>query len=69
MNLDELLRLLNRIYVYLPSYLSIKKEVKNIIDQIKNSKEKLPPIEIVSSPEVSDDKVVIYDTQDQIKQS
>ena len=69
MNPDDLQKLMNRILVWLPESNSIRKEVINIINQIKNSKEKFPPVEIVKTSEVSDDKVVIYDTQEVIKQS
>ena len=69
MNPDDLQKLMNRILVWLPESNPIRKEVVNIIEQVKNSREKLPPVDIVKISEVSDDKIVIYDTQEEIKQS
>jgi Na+/melibiose symporter-like transporter len=47
MNQDILIKLLNHIYAIAPNYELVRKEVKNIIDQIQNSKQKYPHIEIV----------------------
>jgi hypothetical protein len=66
MNPEEFLKLLNRIYVYTPSYLSIHKEVKTIIDQIKNSKQKYPHIEII---EDTVEDVVAIDAEKQTFES
>ena len=69
MNPDDLQKLMNRILVWLPESNPIRKEVVNIIEQFKNSKEKLPPVEIVKTSESSNDEIIIYDTQDVIKES
>jgi hypothetical protein len=69
MNPDDLQKLMKRILVWIPESNPIRKEVVNIIEQIKNSREKLPPVEIVKTSESSNDEIIIYDTQDVIKQS
>jgi len=44
----NLLRLLNRIYCYMPHDNPITGEIKSIMDNIKNQREQLPPVEIVN---------------------
>lgn len=48
MNPNDLLRLLNRIYAYMPHNNPIRGEIKSIIDNIKSQREQLPPVEIVN---------------------
>jgi len=48
MNPNDLLRLLNRIYSYMPHNCPIRDEIKSIIDNIKSQREQLPPVEIVN---------------------
>lgn len=50
MNPNDLLRLLNRIYSYMPHDNPIRGEVKGIMDNIKSQREQLPPVEIVNEP-------------------
>ena len=47
MNPNDLLRLLNRIYCYMPHDNPIRGEIKGIMDNIKSQREHLPPVEIV----------------------
>ena len=48
MNPNDLLRLLNRIYSYMPHHNPIRDEIKGIMDNIKSQREQMPPVEIVN---------------------
>jgi hypothetical protein len=50
MDPNNLLRLLNRIYCYMPHDNPITGEIKSIMDNIKSQREQLPPVEIVNEP-------------------
>ena len=51
MNPNELLRLLNRIYSYMPSSNPLYNEIGDMIGNIKRHREQLPPVEIVENKE------------------
>jgi DNA-directed RNA polymerase subunit H (RpoH/RPB5) len=53
MNPEDLFRLLKHIIVWVPENNPIRNEIKNIMDQIKNGREKLPDIEF-STPTQSE---------------
>ena len=50
MNHLEMLKLMNRIYAHLPHNNPIRKEVWEIMNNLKAMREQLPPVEIVNEP-------------------
>jgi hypothetical protein len=66
MNPEDLLKLLKRFYVYTPYNIPIRSEMKNLIDQIENSKQKYPHIEII---EDAVEDVVAIDAEKQTFES
>lgn len=51
MNPEDLFRLLKHIIVWVPENNPIRNEIQNIMDQIKNGREKLPDVEFSTPPQ------------------
>ena len=63
MNPDDLLKLMKRLYVYIPSNIAIRSEVENIINHLKSQRQKFPHIEIVEKTDETNDDIKVIEQE------